>query len=279
MAFAWLNGRIQPLARVGIGWDDAGFVWGAVVVDNARTHGGRLTRWADHLARFRADCQACFVPLLVSDTELTAAARELIRLNRQDGDLHVVTFATPGPPEGPPTIGIRTYPVREERNRRWREQGVALVPAVNPHHPVGSAATAFVSPTVKHRSRLAWWIAERANTIQDTIPVFFDHARQTFTETAIANLFAVKDGEVVSPPPELVLDGITKRAVRELCQSLGIPLRCGTIATLRRDHWDELFLAGTGCDIVRVARIVGDPAIFGRTVSDRLIEAWTRLFV
>lgn len=279
MPFAWLNGLIQPITQVGIGWDDAGFVWGAVVVDNARTHGGRLTRWADHLSRFRADCQACFVPLSVSDEELTAAARELIRLNRQDSELHVVIFATPGPPEGPPTIGIRTYPVREERNRQWREQGVTLVPAVNPHHPVGSAAMAFVSPTVKHRSRLAWWIAGRAHATHEAIPVFYDHARQTFTETAIANLFAVKDGEVVSPPRELVLDGITKRTVIELCQSLGIRQRYGTIATLRRDRWDELFLAGTGCEIVRVSKIVGDPEIFGRTVSDRLIEAWTKLFL
>jgi branched-subunit amino acid aminotransferase/4-amino-4-deoxychorismate lyase len=216
--------------------------------------------------------------MTISNAELTAAAEELIRLNRQDNELHIVTFATPGPPDGAPTIGMRSYPVREERNRRWRESGVTLAPAINPHHPVGSAAIPFVSPTVKHRSRLAWWIAERANSIPGAIPVFFDHARQTFTETAIANLFAVKNGEVVSPPDELILDGITKRVVRELCQSLGVRQRTGTIATLRRDHWEELFLAGTGCDIVRVSAVAGESATFERSMSDRLIEAWSKLF-
>ena len=75
---AYLNGRFVPFAAAGLPLHDAGFVSGATVVDNARTFRHRLFRWPDHLARFRRDCQACFVPLDATDEQLTAAAEELV---------------------------------------------------------------------------------------------------------------------------------------------------------------------------------------------------------
>src|SRR4051794_24252713 len=108
---AYLNGRFLPAAGAIIPLSDRGFARGVTVVDNGRTYRRRLFRWPDHLARFRRDCTTCHVPLEPTDAELTVIAEELVLRNAAAGaELQLVTFATPGPPGGPPTLGMYTYP-------------------------------------------------------------------------------------------------------------------------------------------------------------------------
>src|SRR5580692_8071327 len=94
---AYLTGQFIPFEEAGLPLHDAGFVSGATVVDNARTFRHKLFRWSDHLARFRHDCAACFVPLDTTDEHLTAAAEELVSHNAKllapGGELQLVTFA------------------------------------------------------------------------------------------------------------------------------------------------------------------------------------------
>ena len=78
---AYLNGRFLPFSEAALSLHDAGFVSGATIVDNARTFRHKLFRWPDHLARFRGNCKACYIPLDANDEQLTAAAEELIANN------------------------------------------------------------------------------------------------------------------------------------------------------------------------------------------------------
>src|SRR5947208_1704045 len=136
---AYLNGRFLPFAEAGLPLHDAGFVSGATVVDNARTFRQKLFRWSDHVARFRRDCAACYVPLESTDEQLTAAAEELIAHNAKllppGGELQLVTFATPGPlgfylSEAASgfgaTLGMATYPLPFARYRSFFTEGVML---------------------------------------------------------------------------------------------------------------------------------------------------------
>src|SRR5574338_1188669 len=97
----YLNGRFLPFSEAALPLHDAGFVSGATVVDNARTFRHKLFRWPDHLARFRRDCAACYVPLEAPDDYLTVTAEELVSHNAKllpaGGELQLVTFATTGP--------------------------------------------------------------------------------------------------------------------------------------------------------------------------------------
>src|SRR5205814_1384206 len=142
---AYLNGRLVPFADAGLPLSDAGFVSGATVVDNARTFRHELFRWPDHLARFRRDCTACYVPLEATDEQLTATAEELVahnaRLLPPGGELQLVTFATPGPlgfylgeaSDGPATLGMATYPLPFARYRRFFTEGATLAVAGMQH--------------------------------------------------------------------------------------------------------------------------------------------------
>ena len=149
----YLNGRFVPFAEASLPLHDAGFVSGATVVDNARTFRHKLFRWPDHLARFRRDCAACYVPLEMTDGQLTATAEELVAHNAKllpaGGELQLVTFATPGPlgfylgdaANGPPTLGMATYPLPFARYRPFFTEGATLaLVGTDPDHARGPAA-------------------------------------------------------------------------------------------------------------------------------------------
>ncbi|VTU02158.1 branched-chain amino acid aminotransferase : Aminotransferase class IV OS=Pirellula staleyi (strain ATCC 27377 / DSM 6068 / ICPB 4128) GN=Psta_1544 PE=3 SV=1: Aminotran_4 [Gemmataceae bacterium] len=285
---AYLNGRLVPFGTAALPLHDAGFVSGATVVDNARTFRHTLFRWDDHLARFHRDCEACYVPLDATDAQLTAAADELVRHNTKllppGGELQLVTFATPGPlgfylgeeANGPPTLGMVTYPLPFARYRRFFTDGVTLA-------VVGAQGESLLSPTVKHRSRMLWHVADyRARAINPGALAVLTDGRGALTETSVANVLAVVAGVVTSPPRETILDGISLRVTRELCASLGVPFAEASLPTNALGRFSELLLTGTGFCVAGVANVIAEGGRSHRLpwpgpVYRKLLAAWSDL--
>lgn len=277
---AYLNGRFVSFAGAALPLHDAGFVSGATVVDNARTFRHTLFRWPDHLARFRRDCAACYVPLEATDEQLTATAEELVAHNAKllppGGELQLVTFATPGPlgfylgdaVNGPPTLGMVTYPLPVARYARFFTEGVTLAVA----GMQSSDAADLLPPRVKHRSRLFWHIADK--TIRDpasrfhapgAVPVVLNH--DGAADTAIGCVLAVAGGTVIRSVAGSVQDSISAKVVGELCAAAGLkwtegpldfrhfcqPVQSGNEQSII-PRVTELLLAGTGFCVAGVTR-------------------------
>jgi branched-chain amino acid aminotransferase len=312
---AYLNGRFLPFAEAALPLHDAGFVSGATVVDNARTFRRQLFRWPGHLARFRRDCSACYIPLEASDAELTAAAEELVEHNAgllsPGGELQLATFATPGPlgflvggsTNGPPTLGMATYPLPFERYRPFFTSGVTLALAGSQ-----SADPAdLLPPRVKHRSRLHWHIASQA--LRDAawplawqqpppvgdpsvVPVVINQAGAA--DTSIGSILAVHGDTVLVPVPDSVQESISVKVVRELCASTGLKSSDAPIdfryfarpvepADARSivSEVSELLLAGTGFCLAGVRKFGARDKYRDYTwpgpVFRQLVEAWNEL--
>jgi branched-subunit amino acid aminotransferase/4-amino-4-deoxychorismate lyase len=275
---AFLNGRLVPRAELTVACHDAGFVFAAATTDFARTYGRRLFRWPDHQARFRRDCAACRIPLPFADVELTAAAEQLIEANAQfltaEDEFAVLTFATPGPlghmaglasgpaESGPPTVGMHTFRLAVERYAGFADSGVTLA-------VVGRHADPSVIPGgVKHRSRLHWYLAEKAVAEQHpgAVAVLVD-GHGASADTAVGGVLAVAGGVVYLSPAGSVLDSISLQVAKEACAELGLgweeaafdfeglcrpvePVERGTFA----DRVTEVLLAGSGFGVAGVAR-------------------------
>jgi branched-chain amino acid aminotransferase len=285
---AYLSGRFLPVHEAALPLHDAGIVSGATVTDLCRTFRHRLFRWPDHLARFRRDCDTCFIPLAPSDEELAAVADRLIEHNAAllppERELALVTFATPGPvgtyagapgQDGPPTLAMHTFGLSFARYRRFFSEGVAL--AVAGRH--ASLEDDLVPVTVKHRSRLHWWRADHLLRQRADVPggalALLTDADGHLTETAIGNLLIVRDGVVLSPPRSSILDGISLRVVRELCQEAGIdfvekPLALADIAAA-----SESMLCGTAFCLAGVQWLEGHTFPWPGPVTSRLLHAWS----
>lgn len=308
---AFRNGRFLPYSELAVAPHDAGFVFGATVTDFCRTYRHRLFRWPDHLARLRRDAAACFIPLPYSDDELTAAAERLVAENAKalppDDDLAVITFATPGPlgymageaETGPPTVAMHTFPILKERYRRFFTEGVSLV--------FSGFLPQFDDPPmgVKHRSRVHWWVASRANP-PGMVPLLL--AEKDIPDTTIGAVLTVKngvleyapqvqsgqgpsdrvltlkDGTLEVPPRGRVLDSISARVILELADRLGIETREGTEWPLGRksDGVTELLLTGTAFGIAGVREFVwlsggGEVYPWPGPVFTRLAAAWSEM--
>ena len=285
---AYLNGRFRPFADAGLPPHDAGFVSGATVVDNARTFRHQLFRWPDHLARFRRDCGTCYVPLEAADEQITAAAEELVSHNAKllppGGELQLVTFATPGPlgfylgepANGPPTLGMVTYPLPFARYRPFFTEGVTLAVLA----ARGDDPDLILPPTVKHRSRMFWHVADHQARQRTGIPsalALIDRGFSHLTETSVANFLAVIDGVVISPPRETILDGISLRVTGELCRALGIPLVYSPVTVWDANKGSEAMLTGTGFCLAGVRRIDDKLLPWPGPVFRKLLAAWSDL--
>ena len=68
------------------------------------------------------------------------------------------------------------------------------------------------------------------------------------------NVFRVQDGRVATPEGT-VLGGITRLAVQELCDELGIGFELGTVSADSLREADEAFLSSTAGGVMPVTRV------------------------
>jgi branched-chain amino acid aminotransferase len=282
---AYLNGRFLPFSEATLSFADAGFTFGATVVENVRTYRHKLFRWPEHLTRFRSGCKECFIPLEADEEEITAAAEEIVSNNAKllppGGDLQVVIFATPGPlgfysseeQNGPPTIGMHTYPLPFARYRPFFTEGVKL--SIVGYHLADPES--ILSPGPKHRSRMAWWRAEQLAKQKGAVALLTHGPTGTITETAFANFLCVIDGIVEAPPDDQVLDGISLGETIELCLELGHDVIDRPIPAIRISEMSEAMLTGTAFGIAGVQSIDGHRFDWPGPVFSELLKAWSDL--
>jgi branched-chain amino acid aminotransferase len=76
------------------------------------------------------------------------------------------------------------------------------------------------------------------------------------SEGSSANLFMVRDGVLITPPvTENILEGITRQAVMTLARDIGVSVVERVIDRTELYVADEVFLAGTGVQVVPVVEI------------------------
>jgi branched-subunit amino acid aminotransferase/4-amino-4-deoxychorismate lyase len=153
-----------------------------------------------------------------------------------------------------------------------RESGMHLIVASNPRIP-----EACVNPRAKN---FHWADMTRAMFEAEDKgahnPVLLDLAGNV-TEGPGFNVFAVTGG-VVATPDRGVLEGITRGAVIELCEKLGLPCEVRTVTLDELREADEIFISSTAGGVIGVTRL--DDRILGNDrpgpVTQRLVAAyWT----
>jgi branched-subunit amino acid aminotransferase/4-amino-4-deoxychorismate lyase len=253
---------------------DRGFTWGVTATDRCRTYNLQLFRWPEHLARFRRSCELCHIPQPIPDSELTLFAEHLIMENRgfvepHGGELTVIVFATPG--ESSRNLGMLTEPLNGQAYHPLLARGAKLVTPPTPHVP-----NDCIPRQAKMRSRMHWWLAEQQvhEIDPDAIALLLDQGR--VTETAAANFAIIRDGTVLTPARELVLDGISMRVVQEICGELHIPFAESSLTLDDCQTADEAFLTSTPYGIAPVSSINGQPIPWPGPVLLRIKDHWSR---
>jgi branched-chain amino acid aminotransferase len=279
----WIDGEILDAADARIPVTDHGLLYGDGVFEGIRIYAGRLFRMRDHLERLGISARAIGLELpggidalrdVVEQTARAAGLEEAyVRLivTRGDGALGVDPTRCLTPRVVCIVDAIELYP------EAVRARGLDLV-TVSVRRPPPDV----LEPQVKSLNYLTSVLAKREAVLRGADEALLLNTHGRVAEASVANVFALREGLLRTPPPtEGALEGITRRVVLELCAALGIAAAELPMARIDLIGADEVFLTGTGAELVAVRSCDGAPIGAGRPgpVTAKLTAAFVDLTI
>ena len=176
-------------------------------------------------------------------------------------------------------LGVDPIPCRDPRlfcivdrirlyDERQRTEGLDLV-TVSVRRPPADV----LDPRVKSLNYLNNVLAKREARLRGADEALVLNAHGHVAEAAVANVFCVRDGVLLTPPAtDGALEGITRRTVLELARELAIPCAERTLGRFDLFASTEAFLSGSGAGLVPVRsldgeRLGGPGVVFGKIAS------------
>ena len=135
-----------------------------------------------------------------------------------------------------------------------------------------------MDPRVKSLNYLNSVLAKREARLRGADEALILNQAGMVAEASVANVFAVMNGVVLTPPlSDGALGGITRSSVLECARTAEIEIREATLGRYDLLAADEVFLTGTAARIVPVASLDGQVIGWGggRAVTDRLRDDLT----
>jgi len=257
----YLNGRFLPLADAKISVLDRGFVFGDGVYELVPVYSKKPFRLDAHLRRLQASLDGI---RLANPHEMDVWRELILRLVALQGfdDQSIYIQVTRGTPvEGqqprdhafpkgvPPTVFMFAQPLVTAT----AEQKAAGVCAVT------AADNRWLRCNIKAISLLAN-ILLRQQAIDAGCAETVMLRDGFLTEGAASNIFVVKDGVLMAPPPSnLMLTGITYDVVLELAAAHGIPHAVRAISEAELRAADELWMTSSTREIMAIVTLDGAP--------------------
>ena len=286
---AWVDGDLVPRDHAHVSLADAGFILGATVTEQLRTFAGRLFEVEPHAARLRESLAVVGIasgrPLeqvFTAAADLAARNHAAARRARPDwpGDLGLVVFVTPGDlpaqVEGrgsAPRTVIHTFPLAFRLWATAFDRGTALRTV-----SVRQVPETCWPLAAKVRSRLHYHLADReAHAAEPRARAVLCHADGRVSETSTANVAIVRDGAIVTPPPDDALAGVSLAFARRLAAGLALPWRTRSLTAADLAAADEILLTSTPSCILPATQLDGRAVGDGRPgpVYRRLLAAWS----
>lgn len=269
---AWIDGLLVALADAKVSVLDHGLTVGDGAFETLRVYRGIPFAWTRHLARLRASVEGLGLEL-PDVTELRHAADAVLRANDlTEARLRVTVTGGVAPPgsgrgDGPPTAFMVAFPIEPAA------PSVELVVAPwtrNEHSAVAGLKTISYAANVR---ALAYARERGAGE------ALFANTAGNLCEATGSNVFLVREGVLITPPPSAgCLLGVTRALVLELARSAGIPTDERDVPIDALAASDESFLSSTTREVQPIASLDGAPLRnVGGPVSQRVAEAFRDL--
>ena len=285
---AYVDGKWTPAEEARISVLDHGLLYGDGVFEGIRVYGGVPFLLDEHLDRLVASARAIVLELPAGREEIAALCREAAqRAELDDGYLRLVVTRGAGALGVSPhtcaraSLIVIAAPLTLYPAERYRD-GVRLVTS-----SLRRSASDALPPQIKSLNYLTSVLASIEARRQGADEAVLLNAQGLIAECTADNLFLVSGGRVLTPAVASgALAGITRALVSRLLNEQGI--ECVESPLTPADAWtaDELFLTGTGAEIVPVCEIDGRPLPLARPVTERVraafaayVEASTRAAV
>jgi len=285
----YVNGEFVAKEEARVSVYDHGFLYGDGVFEGIRAYNGRVFRLDEHVDRLYRSAKAIMLALPHPPEEMRELVLETCRRNNlANGYIRVVVSRGAGDLgidprncHGAPTViviadKLTMYP------RTMYENGMAVITTATRRN-----SPQALDPGIKSLNYLNNILAKievnRAAQAGGEVPVgegIMLNLDGYVAEATGDNIFIVQRGTLLTPPTHVgILEGITRNTVMELAQQLLVPCEEKVFTMTSVYGADEVFLTGTGAEVIPVVRVddrtIGD----GKPgpVTRRLIEAFRGL--
>jgi branched-chain amino acid aminotransferase len=236
-----------------------GLLYGDGVFEGIRAYNGRIFRMQDHMDRLYHSARSIMLEIPYRKEELSEILLETVRrtgldeayirllVTRGAGDLGIDPRKCPKAAVYIIASAILLYP-REKYVKGLR----CTIASTRRNRPD------CLNPQIKTLNYLNNIMA-KIEAIQSGVDeaIMLNDAGYV-TEGAADNIMVIQDGVLCTPPTHVgILEGITRKVLMEICVEQGIPCREKTMVVHDLIKADEIFLCGTGAELIPVVEIDG----------------------
>ncbi len=291
----FLNGQILPEAQAVVPVSDRGFLLGDGLFETMRVVRGRPFRLPQHLERLARGATFLKIKLPFTPEELKKFAGQLVEQNKMpDAILRLTLTRGPGGRgyapncEGKPTVVMTLHPVPGAPST-----GLARCKNVAGHaEPVLGAplqwnliTSSFRIPAddplaaFKTTSKILHVMARAEAVERGADEALLLNTKGEAAETASGNLFWVHNDTICTVPAECgALPGVTRAAVLEICQALGLQTSERTIKPAALNNSVGIFITQSVFGIVPVVKF-DDRPVPPSPLVDQIARAYRKMLV
>jgi len=253
----YVNGKLVPSEKAKISVFDHGLLYGDGVFEGIRTYNNRVFMLDEHILRLYRSAQAIALVIPMKKAEIAKAVVQTCKANRTaNGYVRLVVTRGIG------TLGLSPYNCRERQiiiiaadiqlyPKHFYKEGLKVVTAGTiRNHPEA------VSPCIKSLNYLNNVLAKIEAINAGVEEVIMLNTHGYVAEASGDNVFIFKGNQLLTPPLSAgVLEGVTRDVVMGLARQDGFEVRESVLTRYDLYNADEMFLTGTGAEIISVVEM------------------------
>jgi branched-chain amino acid aminotransferase len=276
----WMNGTLVDQSQAKVSVFDHGLLYGDGVFEGIRVYSGRVFELAAHLQRLYESAKVIRLTISMTIDAMTKAVEETVKANGiTDGYIRLLVTRGVG------SLGLNPFTCKDSQviiiadqiqlyPKELYEKGMKVISAATQrNHPLS------LPPQVKSMNYLNNILA-KIEALDRNVPEAIMYNHMGFVAEASGdNVFIVRNGAVLTPPPQAgSLEGITRALVMKLASEMGMPVIEENLTRFDLYVADEIFLTGTAAEVIGVVdidgRTIGDgkPGPITRKLSDAFFK-------
>ncbi|MBN1332428.1 MAG: branched-chain-amino-acid transaminase [Synergistales bacterium] len=281
MSVIYVNGKFLPSEEAMISVFDHGFLYGDGVFEGIRAYSGRIFKLEEHMDRLYDSAKAIWMDIPLSKQEMMEVCAGSCRRNGiVDGYIRLVVSRGVGDlgldprkcDRGPTIVCIAA--TVEAFPEELYEKGLKVITAAT-RRTYGEV----LAPQVKTCNYLPNIMAKIEAITAGMFEAICMSREGYVSEGSGDNVFIVKDGVIKTPHPAAgILKGVTRQTIIDLARSGNYVVEETFLNRYDLYTADEIFLTGTGAEIIPVieidSRIIGDgtPGPVSREMRKEYLE-------
>lgn len=256
MEYVIVNGQVSERALAKVDIEDRGYQFGDGVYEVIRIYNGKMFTGKEHLNRLVESAAKIRMELTYTAAQLEVMMEELIAKNSLDTGIVYMQFTRGTSPRNHVFPGAGVEPTFVAYTRTVARPEQAMESGVR---TILDEDIRWLRCDIKSLNLLGNLLSKQKAAEAGCFEAIL-HRGKTVTEGSHSNISIIKNGVIITHPADnLILNGITRQKVLELCGKGKIAFEERAFSLDELFDADEVFSSGTTVEVMPVVEVEGKP--------------------